>query len=858
MNRYFSGHHVQRQEGAPPTGRPHSVRLRRARRPRRSGSHEASEGRRRQPHALRQPSARLGAVHEDLDRDGLGRRREQRAGLRFVKRPQVDFRSSISDLPTWRSPASGVRRPVVPCLTLIVSVVKHEAQDKGVRMSVPTVEERTAVASRSRQRATSRRDRCVGRHPARPALGRRFRAWRRRRRVSRRRSATPRAAPTCWRCAGRPAFSRSSPPDGWARPGSRATGTAPLLLGLLARRTGGSTDSAGDGADAHRRSRGRRRAAGPHHDHRTAARRACCGSPRRVTQHRAGTATTTSTRCALCCPSRPKRPSCSTSPVATCASAPRSGIRSSPERTSARAGAGAPAPTPASSSRPAPRASASARARSGPCTPRGAATTRRSRNSGSPAPACSAPASCCCRARSSSSRASRTRRRRCTAPTEQASTQIAAVLPRASPRPAVAPDHPAPCRAQHLGSGLLRPGPRLAHEARRTRGAGGRRAVRPRRRLVHPPPPRPRRPRRLAGRPRRVAGRPRPAGRRRARARHAVRALVRARDDQRGLGCRSRASRMDPRPRGPAADRRPLPAGAQPHDPGGVRLHPRVDELAHRRVRHRLHQVGPQPRPRRGRRPHDRRAARARSDARDLCAHGRAAPAASRARDRVVLVGRWPRRPRRARAHATGCGRATASTRSSASRSSAGPGLLLPPELVGSHVGAPTAHTTHRTHSLAFRAATALFGHFGIEWDLRAASRPRNSTSWPRGSSSTRQERELIHTGTAVHSDYPDEAYWAHGYVSPDQDRAIFSFVALGTTAGRAPRPHPDPRPPRRRRLPHRADRALGLRARRAWRADRRRGGATQHRLGKRSWPDRTAGAHAVPRAGAALPTRRR
>jgi alpha-galactosidase len=109
-------------------------------------------------------------------------------------------------------------------------------------------------------------------------------------------------------------------------------------------------------------------------------------------------------------------------------------------------------------------------------------------------------------------------------------------------------------------------------------------------------------------------------------------------------------------------------------------------------------------------------------------------------------------------------------------------GLLLPPELVGAHVGAPTAHTTHRTHSLAFRAATALFGHFGIEWDLRSASPTELDElgAWVR---LYKDERALIHTGTAVHSDYPDDTYWAHGYVSADRDRAIFAFVAMATTA---------------------------------------------------------------------------
>ncbi|PSK99799.1 alpha-galactosidase [Haloactinopolyspora alba] len=113
-------------------------------------------------------------------------------------------------------------------------------------------------------------------------------------------------------------------------------------------------------------------------------------------------------------------------------------------------------------------------------------------------------------------------------------------------------------------------------------------------------------------------------------------------------------------------------------------------------------------------------------------------------------------------------------------------GLLLPPELVGSHVGAPTAHTTYRTHSMAFRAATALFGHFGIEWDLRQASAAEldELAAWVE---LYKQERDLIHSGTAVHCDHPDDAYWAHGYVGERAERAIFAFVALGTSVAAQP-----------------------------------------------------------------------
>ncbi|HEX4847197.1 MAG TPA: alpha-galactosidase, partial [Novosphingobium sp.] len=42
---------------------------------------------------------------------------------------------------------------------------------------------------------------------------------------------------------------------------------------------------------------------------------------------------------------------------------------------------------------------------------------------------------------------------------------------------------------------------------------------------------------------------------------------------------------------------------------------------------------------------------------------------------------------------------------------------FLPPEVMGSHVGTAPAHTTGRSQPLAFRAAVALQGHFGVELD---------------------------------------------------------------------------------------------------------------------------------------------
>lgn len=47
---------------------------------------------------------------------------------------------------------------------------------------------------------------------------------------------------------------------------------------------------------------------------------------------------------------------------------------------------------------------------------------------------------------------------------------------------------------------------------------------------------------------------------------------------------------------------------------------------------------------------------------------------------------------------------------------------FLPPELMGAHVGPVPAHTTGRAQALPFRAAVALQGHFGLEFDLRQLS----------------------------------------------------------------------------------------------------------------------------------------
>jgi alpha-galactosidase len=104
--------------------------------------------------------------------------------------------------------------------------------------------------------------------------------------------------------------------------------------------------------------------------------------------------------------------------------------------------------------------------------------------------------------------------------------------------------------------------------------------------------------------------------------------------------------------------------------------------------------------------------------------------------------------------------------------------FVIPPELLGSHIGPTHSHTTHRTHSLAFRAITALFGHAGLEWDLTETNSDERAAlkSW---ADYYKVNRSLLHSGRMVRIAQPNESVFVHGVVSQDKSRAIFSLVTL-------------------------------------------------------------------------------
>jgi alpha-galactosidase len=108
-------------------------------------------------------------------------------------------------------------------------------------------------------------------------------------------------------------------------------------------------------------------------------------------------------------------------------------------------------------------------------------------------------------------------------------------------------------------------------------------------------------------------------------------------------------------------------------------------------------------------------------------------------------------------------------------------GQLLPPELMGAHVGSPVSHSTGRTHMLDFQAGTALFGHFGIEWDVSSAS-PSQLGRLAEWVALHKKLRPLLHTGSVVRADHPDPALWVHGVVADDRGHAVYALVQTATS----------------------------------------------------------------------------
>jgi alpha-galactosidase len=107
---------------------------------------------------------------------------------------------------------------------------------------------------------------------------------------------------------------------------------------------------------------------------------------------------------------------------------------------------------------------------------------------------------------------------------------------------------------------------------------------------------------------------------------------------------------------------------------------------------------------------------------------------------------------------------------------------FFPPEIMGSHVGTAPAHTTGRTQAMAFRAAVALPGHMGLEFDLRGLDAAARSelADWIALHKTWRQR---LHQGAVWQGDAGDGLLWqAHGALDAAELLLLVYRVAPSTS----------------------------------------------------------------------------
>lgn len=103
--------------------------------------------------------------------------------------------------------------------------------------------------------------------------------------------------------------------------------------------------------------------------------------------------------------------------------------------------------------------------------------------------------------------------------------------------------------------------------------------------------------------------------------------------------------------------------------------------------------------------------------------------------------------------------------------------IFLPPEVMGAHVGPRRSHTTARSASLDMRALTALFGHMGIEGDLRGFE-PSELDALSGWIALHKRMRPLLHGGRVLRLDHADPGLAASMVVGKE---ALVSAAQMAT-----------------------------------------------------------------------------
>jgi alpha-galactosidase len=110
---------------------------------------------------------------------------------------------------------------------------------------------------------------------------------------------------------------------------------------------------------------------------------------------------------------------------------------------------------------------------------------------------------------------------------------------------------------------------------------------------------------------------------------------------------------------------------------------------------------------------------------------------------------------------------------------------FLPAELMGSHVGPRDCHITHRNVSMAMRASVTLFGHMGMEMDLRELTDPE-TIELKAMVALYKKHRALVHSGNLYRLELPDYMHGL-GVVAQDKSQALFSYSLIACSSASLP-----------------------------------------------------------------------
>ncbi|MEQ1639713.1 MAG: alpha-galactosidase [Novosphingobium sp.] len=110
---------------------------------------------------------------------------------------------------------------------------------------------------------------------------------------------------------------------------------------------------------------------------------------------------------------------------------------------------------------------------------------------------------------------------------------------------------------------------------------------------------------------------------------------------------------------------------------------------------------------------------------------------------------------------------------------------FFPPEVMGAHVGASPAHATGRSQSLAFRAAVAMPGHFGVELDPRKLNDTERAelADWI---AFHKQWRHLLHGQQTWHGHGTDGLVWQ---AAGNAREFVLFAIRCGPAYDRRPQP---------------------------------------------------------------------